>query len=69
MEDSVIEKRMCCNLAQSLLFLNMYEYVIRSRRMRWAGHAARMGERCIHDFSGETLAKKTTWKTQVQMGG
>jgi hypothetical protein len=29
--------------------------VIKSRRMRWAGHVARMGEkRCIHDFGGET---------------
>jgi len=29
--------------------------VIKSRRMRWAGYVARMGEeRCIHGFSGET---------------
>jgi hypothetical protein len=30
--------------------------VIKSRRMRWAGHVARMGrkERCIRDFGGET---------------
>jgi hypothetical protein len=30
--------------------------VIESRRMRWAGHVARMGEkeRCIQDFGGET---------------
>jgi hypothetical protein len=28
--------------------------LIKSRRMRWAGHVARMGERCIHRFSGET---------------
>jgi hypothetical protein len=30
--------------------------VITSRRMRWAGHVARMGEgeRCIQGFSGET---------------
>jgi hypothetical protein len=30
--------------------------VIKSRRMRWAGHVARMGggERCIQDFGGET---------------
>jgi hypothetical protein len=30
--------------------------VIRSRRMRWAGHVARMGEkeRCIQDFGRET---------------
>jgi hypothetical protein len=29
--------------------------VIKSRRMRWAGHVARMGEKqCIQDFGGET---------------
>jgi hypothetical protein len=31
--------------------------VIKSRRLRWAGHVARMGrgeERCIQGFSGET---------------
>jgi hypothetical protein len=28
--------------------------VIKSRRMRWAGHVARMRERCIQDFWGET---------------
>jgi hypothetical protein len=30
--------------------------VIKSRRMRWAGHAARTGERrrCIQSFDGET---------------
>jgi hypothetical protein len=30
-------------------------WVIKSRRMRWAGHVARMGkERCIQGFGGET---------------
>jgi hypothetical protein len=28
--------------------------VIKSRRLRLAGHVARMGERCIQSFSGET---------------
>jgi hypothetical protein len=28
--------------------------VMKSRRLRWAGHVARMGERCIQGFSGET---------------
>jgi hypothetical protein len=29
--------------------------VMKSRRMRWAGHVASMGqERCIQDFSGKT---------------
>jgi len=39
--------------------------VIKSSRMRWAGHVARMGgeERCIQGFGGETCGKETTWKT------
>ena len=28
--------------------------VIKSRRMRWAGNVAHMGERCIQCFGGET---------------
>jgi hypothetical protein len=28
--------------------------VMKSRRLRWAGHVARMGERCIQGFNGET---------------
>ena len=28
--------------------------VIKSRRMKWAGHVARMGENCIQGFGGET---------------
>ena len=28
--------------------------VIKSRRMRWAGHVARMGETYIHGFGWET---------------
>ena len=41
--------------------------VIKWRRMRWAGYAARMGEdeRCIQIFGGETRRKETTWKTQA----
>ena len=29
-------------------------WVIKSRRMRWVGHVAHMGERCIQGFRGET---------------
>ena len=29
-------------------------WVIKSRRMRWAGHVACMEERCIQGFGGET---------------
>ena len=41
--------------------------VIKSRRMRWAGHVARMGEeRRIHGFGGGgTCGKETTWETQA----
>ena len=40
--------------------------VIKSRRLRWAGHVARVGERrgAYRVFSGETLVKETTWNTQ-----
>jgi hypothetical protein len=27
---------------------------VKSRRLRWAGHVARMGERCMQSFVGET---------------
>jgi hypothetical protein len=39
--------------------------VIRSRRMRWAGHGARIWrqERCIQDFGEETAGKEIIWKT------
>jgi hypothetical protein len=41
--------------------------VIKSRRMRWAGHVARMGveERRTQGFGGEIWWKETTWKTQA----
>ena len=38
--------------------------VIKSRRMRWARHVARMGEWCIRGFGGETRRNETTWKIQ-----
>ena len=38
--------------------------VIKSRRMRWAGHVARMGEeRGRTGFCGETGGKETTGET------
>ena len=39
--------------------------VIKLRRMRWVGHVAHMGERCMQGFGGETWGKKATWKTQA----
>ena len=42
--------------------------VIKSRRMRWAGHVARTGERkgLYRVLVGEP---ETTWETQAWMGG
>jgi hypothetical protein len=40
--------------------------VIKSRRMRWAGHVARMGrggERCLQGFGREARRQETTGKT------
>jgi hypothetical protein len=37
--------------------------MIKSKRLRWVGDVARMEERCIQGFSGETSWKETTWKT------
>jgi len=28
--------------------------VIKTRRIRWAGHVARLGKRCMQGFGGET---------------
>jgi hypothetical protein len=38
--------------------------VIKSGRMRWAGHVARMGEmRCVKNFGWKTCREETTQKT------
>ena len=41
--------------------------VIRSRRMRWTGHVARMGERrgVYSILVGRPKGKDTTWETQA----
>jgi hypothetical protein len=36
---------------------------IKSRRMRWTGHVARMGGECVQGFDGKATWKETTWKT------
>jgi hypothetical protein len=41
---------------------------IKSMRMRWAGHMARMGEECVQGFDGKARRKETTWKTKAWMG-
>jgi hypothetical protein len=33
--------------------------VTKSRRMKWAGHVARIEEKCLQDFGGKSLGKKT----------
>jgi hypothetical protein len=38
---------------------------IKSRRMRWAGHVAGMGEECVQGFDGKARRKETTWKNKV----
>jgi hypothetical protein len=38
---------------------------IKSRRMRWARHVARMGKECVHGFDGKARRKETTWKTKA----
>jgi hypothetical protein len=39
---------------------------IRSRRMRWAGHVARMGgERSVQGLGGKARNKETTGKTEA----
>jgi hypothetical protein len=37
-----------------LYFSRIIVLAIKSRRMRWAGNVARMGEMRIQDFGGET---------------
>jgi hypothetical protein len=41
----------------------------KSRRLRWAGHVACMGEECVQCFDGRARRKETTWETKAQMGG
>ena len=42
-------------------------WVVKSRRMRWAGHVARMreGRRCAQGSGGETGGKKNIGETQT----
>jgi hypothetical protein len=38
---------------------------IKSRRMRWAGHVARMGEERVQGFDGKARREETTLKTKA----
>jgi hypothetical protein len=44
--------------------------VIKSRRMRWVGHVARMGERrCVYRILvGKPEGKRRTWEHNIKMG-
>jgi hypothetical protein len=45
--------------------------MIKSRRMRWSGHVAQMGEK-RHAYTilvGKTTKKETTRQTKMQVGG
>jgi hypothetical protein len=41
--------------------------MIKSRKMRWAGHLARMGEKrnALYDIGGKSRRKETTGKTKA----
>jgi hypothetical protein len=43
---------------------------IKSRRMKWAGHVARMGEKrnVYRVLMGKPEGKRSTWKTKAYMG-
>jgi hypothetical protein len=38
---------------------------IKSRRMRWVGHVAHMGEECVQGFNEKARTKDATWKTKA----
>jgi hypothetical protein len=38
---------------------------VRSRRLRWAGHVASMGEESVEGFGGKARRKETTWKAKT----
>jgi hypothetical protein len=42
---------------------------IKSRRMKWAGHVARMGEESVQGFDGKPRRKESTQKTKAWIGG
>jgi hypothetical protein len=44
--------------------------VIKSRRMRWAGHVARVGEEgCLNDIGGKARRKEATRMAMTEVGG
>jgi hypothetical protein len=62
------EWRKLCNEELNDLYCSPSNFwVIKSRRMRWVGHVAHVGDsRGVYlDFDGKTSGKETTWKTQT----
>jgi hypothetical protein len=60
----------CCRKLHSEELHNLYSSPdirqVKSKRMRWAGHVARMGEeRKVQGFGGKARRKETTWKTKA----
>ena len=50
--------------------LRIFICVTKSRRIKWAGHVARMGMKVVYTgFCGITSGKETTWKNQALRAG
>jgi hypothetical protein len=55
---------------RNLNFLQSIIKIMKSRRVRWAGHVARMGKRGTHiHYFGKTRRKETTRKTKMLVDG
>jgi hypothetical protein len=55
----------------NLYYLPSIIRTLKSRRMRWVGHVAHIGEEeeCIEDFGGKARRKENTRKTQMLVEG
>jgi hypothetical protein len=54
---------------QNVYSLTRILRMIKSRRIRWVGHVARIGEAFIWDNGGKAGRKETTRKTKTQVDG
>jgi hypothetical protein len=48
-----------------ILYSSPNIWQIKSRTMRWAGHVACMGEKCVQGFDGKARRKETSCKTKA----